>query len=91
MGMSLRVQILKFHAVVPQDLVDEVATAKYEHCYYDNTTYEHSGFRFQVVNDSLWVEHLPWHNYEGGVVSHALTVDKYNQCALQGFALKVLV
>ena len=31
-----------------QDLVDEISSEKYEHCWYDNTTFEHSGFRFQV-------------------------------------------
>jgi len=60
--------------------VDELASSKYEHCYYSNITYEHSGFRFQIVNGTLFVDHLPWHNYWGGVVSHALTPDPYNEC-----------
>lgn len=34
----------------------------------------------QVINGSLWIDHLPWRNYEGGVVPHALTPDKYNEC-----------
>ena len=61
--------------------MDELASSKYEHCYYSNITYEHSGFRFQIVNGTLFVDHLPWHNYWGGVVSHALTPDPYNECA----------
>ncbi len=60
--------------------MDELASSKYEHCYYSNITYEHSGFRFQIVNGTLFVDHLPWHNYWGGVVSHALTPDPYNEC-----------
>ena len=63
--------------------MDEIASDKYEHCYYDPETLEHSGFRFQVINGSLWVDHLPWRNYEGGVVSHALTPDDYNLCAAE--------
>ena len=68
--------------------MDELASPKYEQCYYSNITYEHSGFRFQIINGTLFVDHLPWHNYEGGVVTHALTPDPYNvyvlsiKCAL---------
>ena len=65
-------------AFFAQDLVDELASPKYEQCYYSNITYEHSGFRFQIINGTLFVDHLPWHNYAGGVVSHALTPDPYN-------------
>lgn len=61
--------------------MDEVASRKYEHCYYDKSTFEHSGFRFQIINGSLWLDHLPWRNYAAGVVSHALTPDDYNMCA----------
>jgi hypothetical protein len=60
-----------------QDLVDELASPKYEQCY-SNITLEHSGFRFQIINGTLFVDHLPWHNYAGGVVDHALTPDPYN-------------
>ena len=31
-----------------QDLMEEIASPKYEDCWYNNLTYEHSGFRFQV-------------------------------------------
>jgi len=41
----------------------------------------------QVINGSLWIDHLPWRNYEGGVVAHALTPDIYNECvALHEFS-----
>ena len=33
---------------VAQDLMEEIASPKYEDCWYNNLTYEHSGFRFQV-------------------------------------------
>ena len=72
--------LTRFRAL-PQDLVDELASPKYEQCYYSNITLEHSGFRFQIINGPLWIDHLPWHNYEGGVVPHALTPDPYNTCA----------
>ena len=58
--------------------MDELASPKYEQCYYSNITLEHSGFRFQIINGTLFVDHLPWHKYEGGVVHHALTPDPYN-------------
>ena len=35
----------------------------------------------QIINGTLWVDHLPWHNYERGVPWHALSPDSYNSCA----------
>ncbi len=40
-------------APVAQDLMEEIASPKYEDCWYNNLTYEHSGFRFQVRTDCL--------------------------------------
>ena len=40
-----------------------------------------NGSSAQVLNGILWVDHLPWRHYEGGVVPAALTPDKYNECA----------
>ena len=37
--------------------MEEIASPKYEHCWYNNLTYEHSGFRFQVC---CYVQ-TPWH------------------------------
>ncbi len=37
----------------------------------------------QIINGTLWVDHLPWHNYERGVPWHALSPDNYNTCAAQ--------
>ena len=65
-----------------QDLIDEAATdSKYGQCWHTTITLEHSGFRFQIIKGALWVYHLPWHNYPGGVVPRALTNDWYNKCA----------
>ncbi len=149
----------EIHAVLTalQDLVEEIASPKYEDCWYSNLTYEHSGFRFQVlqlckasaalaglmsgqgppyimpssialhpdavcavvllglrlessswgalaashvsclvtptvalphrasqiINGTLWVDHLPWHNYDKGVPWNALSPDSYNECVLR--------
>jgi hypothetical protein len=69
--------------VVRQDLVDEAASDKYKHCWFAPWTYEVSGFRFQIINGTLWVDHVPWrHIHPRGVPDASLTTYKDNTCEL---------
>ena len=51
--LPVRAHIKSDAEIVVQDLVEEIASPKYEDCWYSNLTYEHSGFRFQVRPSSV--------------------------------------
>ena len=44
----------------------------------------------QIINGTLWVDHLPWHNYERGVPWHALSPDNYNTCVPLSLAVALI-